>query len=180
MKRCSKCKEIKYNKEFSKNKNNKDGYHIWCKFCVIKYYLINKNKILEYRRNYYKKHKKEELVRCKNYYKNNIKKILKKQKKYNKNNRKERLNYSKKHYKDNKSQYRARTAKYKACKLCATPKWLTKEQLNRIKEFYKNCPKGYHVDHIVPLQGKNVCGLHVPWNLQYLTANKNRIKANKI
>ncbi len=80
----------------------------------------------------------------------------------------------------------ARCAAYRASKLNATPVWLTEEQEDDIKSMYllakkfeKLCNIKYHVDHIVPLQGENVCGLHVPWNLQLLPASVNISKSNK-
>lgn len=56
-----------------------------------------------------------------------------------------------------------------------TPLWA---ELSLIETFYKNCPEGYHVDHIIPLRGKHVSGLHTINNLQYLLADENRLKSN--
>jgi len=64
----------------------------------------------------------------------------------------------------------------------ATPKWLTPEQRAEIRAFYvraKAMGEGYQVDHIVPLRGRGVCGLHVPWNLQILTKAENIAKGNR-
>ena len=60
------------------------------------------------------------------------------------------------------------------------PLWTTEADLQEIKEFYRNCPEGYQVDHIVPMKGKTVRGLHVLNNLQYLTPYENYTKANKL
>lgn len=68
------------------------------------------------------------------------------------------------------------TAKRRARLRERTPKWAN---LERIRDVYTKCPKGYHVDHIVPLYGELVCGLHVEWNLQYLTPFENCSKNRK-
>jgi hypothetical protein len=134
-----------------------------------KYYLINKEKKKEYRL------KNKDTIKEKRrlYILINKERI----KKYRIDN-KERIKEVKKKYYLKKPHIQcALNAKRKAIKLKATPKFAN---LEKIKEIYKNCPKGYHVDHIIPLQGKNVCGLHVEWNLQYLTPSANISKSNKL
>lgn len=69
-----------------------------------------------------------------------------------------------------------RQAAYRARKLNATPAWADH---TKIKGIYAACPEGYHVDHIVPLQGDTVCGLHVEYNLQIIPAVDNLKKSNK-
>jgi hypothetical protein len=79
-------------------------------------------------------------------------------------------------YEKNKSKQLAKSNMEKAARLQRIPSWAN---LDAIKEFYLNRPEGYHVDHIVPLRGKEVSGLHVLENLQYLLAKENLSKSNK-
>jgi|APGre2960657404_1045060.scaffolds.fasta_scaffold26492_2 hypothetical protein len=79
------------------------------------------------------------------------------------------------------------TAKRRAAKKLATPAWLDKSMLSSIRKFYteaKDMEKKtgivHHVDHIIPLNGENVSGLHVPWNLQVLPFYENLSKSNKL
>jgi hypothetical protein len=88
--------------------------------------------------------------------------------------------------KRNKGHVNSLTRARQAAKLQRTPAWLTTEQLKEIEEFYimaqeleavfpwKQC-----VDHIIPLQGRTVSGLHVPSNLQILSAKANMEKGNR-
>jgi hypothetical protein len=103
-------------------------------------------------------------------------KVAAKNKKWYQNNKDKAKNNSATWAKSNSHKRSAAFAKYRATKMKATPKWV---DLKSIETFYKNRPVGYHVDHIVPLQGKNVSGLHVVWNLQYLTISENCSKGNK-
>jgi hypothetical protein len=68
-------------------------------------------------------------------------------------------------------------AQRRAVELQACPSWVDKKE---IADFYRNRPEGMQVDHIYPLRGKTVCGLHVPWNLQYLTPIENARKNNRL
>jgi hypothetical protein len=69
--------------------------------------------------------------------------------------------------------FRAKT--YRETKAARVPSWA---DLEKIKDIYKTCPEGYHVDHIIPLRGKLVSGLHVENNLQHLPAKENMKKRN--
>jgi 5-methylcytosine-specific restriction endonuclease McrA len=76
----------------------------------------------------------------------------------------------------------AKNALQRARRLQATPVWVDIEALRSVyveaKQLSKERSINYHVDHIVPLQHPLVCGLHVPWNLQIITAEQNILKSN--
>jgi hypothetical protein len=75
--------------------------------------------------------------------------------------------------------WKAANAIRRAKKLNATPHWLAEDQLAEMRGFYEcaaSRAEPHDVDHIIPLIHPDVCGLHVPWNLQVLTASENRSK----
>ncbi len=152
-----------------------------------KYKEDNKEKVLEASRKWYKENpdKVKEISRL--YRLNNKEKVRAAKEKWRKNNMEKYNAWGRKWRKANpakviqyarehKKEILFSTRKRQAKKLNATPTWANQEI---IKDIYKNCPEGYEVDHIIPLQGKTVSGLHVENNLQYLTKSKNRIKHNK-
>jgi hypothetical protein len=79
------------------------------------------------------------------------------------------------------------TQKRRSAKANRTPGWLSVDDFWMMREAYSLCylrskitGVKHHVDHIYPLRGKSVCGLHVPCNLQVIPAFENLIKSNKM
>lgn len=152
MKTCSKCNESKPLKMYFKDKSKKLNVSSYCKICTA-----NRLRIA-----YRKKHGIPE---------NKAFKSITDMKEYKKQKRRERILNGKN---------AEMNASYRARKLKAKPKWLTEEHKDKMKEIYKQGRAlDKHVDHIVPLRGKNVSGLHVPWNLQLLEPKENLRKSNR-
>lgn len=155
---CARCKVAVVTKYPKKTGN--------CRSCdntlrSAEYRRLNRTKVLAYQREYTA---------------HNRAAILDSKRKYNSKNR-VRVNAKIAEYrKANPAVIRARGRLYEARKRRQLPAWA---DLVAIKEKYSNRPEGHHVDHIVPLKGKNVCGLHVEYNLQYLPATENMVKGNK-
>jgi len=173
MKKCPKCKETKDLTCFSKDSRNKtDGLQYKCKRCERVY------------NNDYKEKNRE---KCLEYNKKWRENNRTKTKEYNDQYKRRNRDKIKEYRKNNKAKYNAYHAKRRAAKIQQTPSWLTKEHLDQILEFYKKAQRlseetgiKHSVDHIIPLQGKTVRGLHVPWNLQVITLTENISKSNKV
>jgi len=159
MKTCTKCTKSKEFSDFSKDARNLNGLNSWCKACKNE-----QGRLKKYGTAWRQKNPERSKALKDKYVKENPQAVKNSKSNWNKANNKKVL---------------AKTRKYQAAKLNATPYWLSETQLRDMELIYINCPEGCEVDHIIPLQGKNVKGLHVPWNLQYLTVEQNRRKSNK-
>lgn len=172
---CSICQVEKNSSEFyfrkDKNELRKD-----CKLCFSirrsEYYIENKVKLNEKNKINYNKNKERCLITCS---------------KWRKAHPEQMRVYKNAWKKRNKPKLRADDAKRWATELKAKPKWLSKQHIKEIEYVYKICEfmsflsgELHHVDHIIPLRGKEVRGLHVPWNLQVLTVTENIKKGNRL
>jgi hypothetical protein len=165
MKSCAKCKILKPLSDFGKRKNGKNGLRSMCKICTNAqtrdWQHLNREKCNLNNKNWRENNKDKKRV----------------------SDKKGRQKWEQ----SNRGTVNAKTAKRRAAKLCATPPWLSELQNGHIKMFYetsafltKELGIKFHVDHIIPLQGENVSGLHVPWNLQVISESDNCSKRNKV
>ena len=179
MKTCTACDTTKSLDMFHKNASRYDGFQSQCKACCS-----------VSRKAHYLKNRDRELSINKTWAKENPDAVRAKQKRHRQTEKgKATQKAAEKRYAQSEhgsAAMNAKNARRRAAKLQATPAWLTEEQKADIKSMYALAKKfealwgiEYHVDHIVPLAGKDVCGLHVPWNLQLLPASVNIAKGNK-
>jgi len=155
----------------------------------------------EYTKEYREKHKEHRKQIHKEWYAKNKESVKKRATQWRKENRDKANESTLAHYyrnkerrqeqhkawaQANKGKVTARVRKYEIAKLNRTPQWLSKDDLWIIEEIYDLSYKRtkmtgikWHVDHIIPLQGKLISGLHVPANLQVIPAIINMGKGNK-
>jgi len=177
---CTKCGENDVTK-FNEHESGHRGLSSICDKCLI----VN-------RKIHYSKNRDSILSKGREYLYRNRDKKLERDRKYYHNNKEDKARHRKEYYKKNKEYFFAKNAKRRATKLRAIPKNQQKEEIGKTKELYsksdrltKETGEKYHVDHIVPLQGKltdgkRVLGAHRIDNLQILEASNNISKGNRI
>lgn len=184
-KKCTQCLTIKPIIEFHKRKAIKSGYRSECKACGCarrkKYHYNNHDKSLSSSKEWKKKNKEIVRTYSKEYYKNNKEVLSLKRQKYNIKTKKLRQEYRLK----NKSSYAMHKATRRFLEKASS---IYNDELNYfiMEECYslsrlrsEITGVKWHVDHIIPLNGKMVCGLHVGINLQVIPASLNMRKSNK-
>jgi len=163
MKICSKCGVQKSVDKFYKFIHGPDGLQSHCKSCAnTKHKEYCKANLKKIRVAAAKWHKANPRTYDPAWYKANSEKI--------------KANIVK-WQKANPGKVSARVAAHHASKLQRTPSWANLTEIEKIYIDARN--SGMHVDHIIPLRGKLVSGLHVPTNLQLLLPIENMNKSNK-
>ena len=175
MKTCTKCSIEKSFEAFYASSTHKSGYASWCKVCELE---RSRLKTLKYR--------DTRLAKAKEWRDANKDKQEAAVKAWREQNP-EKLKAIYREWADkNRDKVNAKWMQRYASKKNRTPSWLTDDEHWMIEQAYDIAAKrkqvfgfDWHVDHIIPLQGKTVSGLHVPWNLQVIPAKLNQQKSNK-
>ena len=146
-------------------------------------YQANPRQFRSYRKNYYARCPEIERERRKEYYHNNREIEVRRNQNWKAANKARVRDTQRRWYEANFDKVLATNSSRRAGVDRASPSWVDKKQIEVI---YKKCKQlseatgiKHHVDHIVPLKNKIVCGLHVPWNLQIIPAEDNLKKRNK-
>ena len=186
-KECSKCGETSDLENFRKNKRYKGGHVTWCKPCEKSYHKDQRNaksaENAKYQRKYAKDNAEKIAARKAKYYQENKERVDERNLDWKQANPSKVKVIRSRSQKNTAAKCAARTAKYIASKAQRTVGWANEQA---VRAFYEEAARleqetgiKYHVDHIIPLNGKLVSGLHVESNLQVIPANENLSKSNR-
>jgi len=192
VKKCSRCKTTKPFDLFYKNPRTKDGRNTFCKIChmedrKLRRERLRSNPVYVEKERVYKRGYREKTVAQRKRYMDrwradNADRVIAYKKANYDRSRRYNIEYSKK----NSAALLAKCRQRQANQIQRTPIWVGQEELWLISEAYelarlrtKITGIKWHVDHIVPLQGKLVSGLHVPNNMQVIPAVENFRKNNR-
>lgn len=197
LKMCNKCQCEKPISEFGKDRARYDGLTYRCLECRKAANKTQADVIRAQKRDHYERNREILLARKRESYSGNAEEKRAYQRAYaaarpEETKLKSKLFYAKNpdYYKQFRQKYpervNAKEVKRKTAKMNRTPPWLTEDDFWLIEQAYDLAAKrtqmfgfSWHVDHIIPLQGKIVSGLHVPCNLQVIPASINTSKQNK-
>ena len=176
IKKCSgPCGEIKSLELFGNSKRFKDGKHSRCKECLA---YLERTRIARQTDEW----KSRNTEYKKQYYIENKDKIKAKSKAYREANTESLKVYHRQYSRNNKGKINAIGAKRHAAKMQRNVGWSDNWKIEQFYIVARKLTKLYgvefHVDHVIPLQGELVSGLHVETNLQIITAKENHIKSN--
>ena len=181
LKRCCKCKEEKDASLFYANKRMKDGLNTFCKACH-KADNVERKKVNRADPQF----RATELAFKKEYRSRTVEQRAAYMEKWRAANREQINEHGRQYRRVRKEHYNFLCQKRKIDLLKRTPKWLTSDDLWMIEQAYelaglrtKMLGVEYHVDHVIPLRGKYVSGLHVPLNLRVVPWFENQRKTNK-
>jgi len=142
----------------------------------------NRKKVRAAARAAYSLNKESENLRSREYHRKNAGRIREQKKLWRSDNVEQRREYEARYLRDNKAKINAKTARRRAALMQAMPSWANPAEITAI---YANCRQltettgvEHHVDHIVPLRSRLVCGLHWEKNLQVITGSENSKKCN--
>lgn len=182
-KKCSKCLVKKPMSSFSKRGDRPIGLLAKCKECCSKENKEWRSRNKEKLQKYYLDNKKTFRERDKKWKKENREKVNTQAKKRREKNPQASRLSCQKWRKNNLHKDAKRAQDYRVRKINAKPKWANDKYIALWYELasveQQRTGKDVHVDHIVPLRGKTVCGLHCEDNMQLLFGMDNSSKGNR-
>ena len=189
--KCAKCSRLHNRQYYAENRDKelerKRQWREENREYARQYYAENRDKAREHFRQYYAENREKKLEYFRQYRAENREKELERHRQYREENREKVRERIRQHYAENRGMYRANVTKRLAAKLERTlaheeelTQFVMEEAAQQANDMEEVFGTPFHVDHMIPMQGRKVSGLHVWYNLQVIPAHLNISKGNRM